>query len=271
MLAGQPEAEREGLLSLIVSLSRSSWLSDWVPRQAKGRLQGRRAGEEAWVVLPVLGLWIHLVCREGGVRNSCQEWVDWAKGLSAGFSGDRIQDWSLRDCEGGKLIFVVLHLLFGDGGSPSFSSSPPSFPSFSPLLHLFPSLSSFSSHSPLPTSFCLAWTSRHSVPAGLEFGGMQIYDADIIIDMVIDTDTDIDIDTDIDRNILTPRRLNDHLTSKHSLLESIVNEPKAVNERDIFKVTCTVFFIWCRLYKGNYSQLASKFISSGKNWLCFME
>lgn len=46
---------------------------------------------------------------------------------------------------------------------------------------------------------------------------------------------DIDIDIDIDITILICRRLNEHLTTKDNLLEStLLNEPKAMNDGDIF-------------------------------------
>lgn len=67
--------------------------------------------------------------------------------------------------------------------------------------------------------------------AGLEFVCRQVYDTDIIIDI----DTHTDIDTDIDMNIVTCRRLNEHLTTKGNLLERIMfNEVKAMNDGDIF-------------------------------------
>lgn len=85
------------------------------------------------------------------------------------------------------MIFGVLHLLFGGGGSSS-SPSLPSLPFF------------FISPEPPGTVF----------PSGSNFVGREIYDKDIIID----TDTDKDIDIDIDINILTDRRLNEQLTAK---------------------------------------------------------
>lgn len=124
------------------------------------------------------------------------------------------------------MIFGILHLLLGDGGS----SSPPSSLTSAPL---HPQLL-------LPFLFALLNLQAHCFSAGLEFVCRRVYDR------IIDTGADVDVDG----TTLLCRRLPEQPTTGDNSLEGTEpEEPMALNDGDISNqsdlssVPCTTEFI----------------------------